>query len=132
MNRTTILGNVGKAPVVNVVNGKTVINFPVAVTNKFKNASGDTVEQTTWFDCALWRDSDAIAKYINKGDKIFCEGEISAKSYQKNDGSTGVSLVLRVQSVQLLGGGKGQSNEYAPAPANEEKTFTQDPDNIPF
>jgi single-strand DNA-binding protein len=103
MIKMQVIGNLGKDCVVNTVNGKNVINFTVAHTEKFTDRQGANQERTTWVDCAYWTDRTAIAPYLQKGQQVYVEGRPEVKSYTKNDGSAGASLSLQVREVQLLG-----------------------------
>ncbi len=114
MIKMQIIGNLGKDCVVNTVNGKNVINFTVAHTEKYKDSQGNQQEKTTWVDCAYWTDRTAIAQYLTKGKQVFVEGQPEARSFQRNDGTPGSSLSLRVREVQLLGG-RGDSGGNAPS-----------------
>ncbi len=113
MIKMQIIGNLGRDCTVNTVNGKNVINFTVAHTDKFKDAQGNMQEKTTWVDCAYWTDRTAIAQYLTKGKQVYAEGQPEVRTYQKNDGTSGASLTLRVRDVQLLGG-KSDSGPGAP------------------
>jgi single-strand DNA-binding protein len=104
MIKMQIIGNLGKDCVVNTVNGKNVINFTVAHTEKYKDSQGINQEKTTWVDCAYWSDKTAVAQYLTKGKQVYVEGQPEARSFQRNDGTPGSSLSLRVREVQLLGG----------------------------
>ena len=97
-----VIGNLGKDCVTNLVNGKNVINFNVAHTEKFRDAKGEQKEKTIWVDCAYWTDRTAIAPYLKKGTQVYAEGTPDLRTYQKTDGTQGVSLTLRVLTVQLL------------------------------
>ena len=114
MIKLQVIGNLGRDCVTNTVNGKSVINFNVAHTEKYRDASGQQKERTTWVDCAYWTDRTAIAPYLRKGTQVFVEGSPEVRTYTKNDGSFGASLTLRVLNVQLLGGGQ-RSEGIAPA-----------------
>jgi single-strand DNA-binding protein len=103
MIKMQVIGNLGKDCVTNLVNGKNVINFNVAHTEKFRDAKGEQKEKTVWVDCAYWTDRTAIAPYLKKGTQVYVEGTPDLRTYQKTDGTQGVSLTLRVLSVQLLG-----------------------------
>jgi single-strand DNA-binding protein len=103
MIKMQVIGNLGKDCVTNLVNGKNVINFNVAHTEKFRDAKGEQKEKTVWVDCAYWTDRTAIAPYLKKGTQVYAEGTPDLRTYQKTDGTQGVSLTLRVLSVQLLG-----------------------------
>lgn len=114
MIKMQIIGNLGKDCVVNTVNGKNVINFTVAHTEKYKDSQGNLQEKTTWVDCAYWTDRTAIAQYLTKGKQVYAEGQPEARSFQRNDGTPGASLSMRVREIQLLGG-RGDNAGGAPA-----------------
>jgi single-strand DNA-binding protein len=103
MIKLMVIGNLGKDCTVNTVNGKNVINFNVAHTEKFKDSTGSQREKTTWVECAYWTDRTGISPYLKKGIQVYAEGTPEVRTYQTNDGKSGASLSLRVQSVQLLG-----------------------------
>ncbi len=125
-----VIGNLGKDCVVNTVNGKSVINFTVAHTEKYKDSQGNNQEKTTWVDCAWWTDRTVIAQYLTKGKQVYVEGQPEARSFTRNDGTSGSSLTLRVREVQLLGG----RSEGGPAPSyNSNSSYsgnTSSPGNV--
>lgn len=103
MIKMHVIGHLGKDCQVNLVNEKNVMNFGVAHSEKYRDAAGETKERTLWVECAYWTDRTAVAPYLKKGTQVFVEGIPDVKSYNKNDGTPGVSLTLRVLNVQLLG-----------------------------
>jgi single-strand DNA-binding protein len=103
MIKMQVIGRLGKDCVVNTVNGKNVINFSVAHSEKYKDSQGNNQEKTTWVDCAYWTDRTAIAPYLTKGTQVFVEGAPEVRSFTRQDGTAGASLSLRVREVQLLG-----------------------------
>ena len=121
MIKLQAIGNLGKDCVTNTVNGKSVINFNVAHTEKFRDAQGNQKDKTIWVECAYWTDKTAIAPYLRKGTQVYVDGTPEVRTYPKNDGTTAASLTLRVSSVQLLG---NRSDNASPlqggysAPAN--------------
>ena len=114
MIKLQIIGNLGKDCVVNTVNGKNVINFTVAHTEKYRDSQGNNQEKTTWVDCAYWADKTGVAQYLTKGKQVYVEGQPEARAFQRNDGTAGASLSLRVRDIQLLGG-RGDGSSAAPA-----------------
>ncbi|WP_018630013.1 single-stranded DNA-binding protein [Niabella aurantiaca] len=104
MLKMQIIGNLGRDCVVNNVNGKSVINFTVAHTERFRDAQGNNQEKTTWVDCAWWTDRTAISQYLTKGKQVYAEGTPEVRSFTRTDGTNGAVLSLRVREVQLLGG----------------------------
>jgi len=137
MIKLQIIGNLGKDCVVNTVNGKNVINFTVAHTEKYRDSQGNNQEKTTWVDCAYWTDKTAISPYLTKGKQVFVEGTPEARSFQRNDGTPGSSLSLRVRDIQLLGGRRdnGGMASSASAPASSVPTasdMAEPVDDLPF
>lgn len=149
MIKLQVIGNLGKDCMVNMVNGKNVINFSVAHTERYRDSTGVQKEKTTWVECAYWTDRTGIAPYLKKGQQVFAEGTPEIRSFTRNDGTTGSSLSLRVQYVQLVGGREGggenqgaQSMQGAASaqpnnfmPANEPLSMPADSgmnDDLPF
>lgn len=127
MIKMQVIGNLGKDCVVNAVNGKNVINFTVAHTERFRDSQGNQQEKTIWVDCAYWTDRTIISPYLTKGKQVYVEGQPEARSFQRNDGTPGASLSLRVRDVQLLGGRGDQS----PANGNPTAAASQSAEPAP-
>ncbi|HEV8286337.1 MAG TPA: single-stranded DNA-binding protein [Chitinophagaceae bacterium] len=128
MIKLQVIGNLGKDCIVNTVNGKNVINFTVAHTEKFRDSQGNNQERTTWVDCAYWTDRTAISPYLTKGKQVFVEGTPEVRTFTRNDGTAGASLSLRVREIQLLGG-RGE-NGGATAMASAE-SYSSSKTSIP-
>jgi single-strand DNA-binding protein len=142
MIKMQVIGRLGKDCVVNTVNGKNVINFTVAHSEKFKDSQGNQQEKTIWVDCAYWTDRTAVSPYLTKGTQVFVEGQPEARSFQRNDGTPGASLSLRVREVQLLGsrsdssgGGGVYQQQNAGAVSNNTPAasdISEPVDDLPF
>lgn len=104
MIKLQIIGNLGKDCIVKEVNGKNVINFSVAHTERYKDAQGIQKERTTWVECAYWTDRTGISPYLMKGQMVYAEGSPEADGYTNKEGNVSATLRMRVQNIQLLGG----------------------------
>lgn len=103
MIRISLIGRLGQDAVVNTVNGKTVINFSMAYSEKFKNQQGEDVDKTTWVSCAYWTDKLNVSNYLKKGTMIYMEGKPEAKTYLNDKTKETIAqLHARVTSLQLL------------------------------
>lgn len=112
MIKMQLIGHLGQDAVVNNVNGKTVINFSVAHSEKFKNKEGVEVNKSVWVSAAYWTDRTAVAPYLKKGSQVYVEGSPEAKTYKnQNTNEVVPQLSLRVTSIQLIGGSKANSTE---------------------
>jgi single-strand DNA-binding protein len=142
MIKLQVIGNLGKDCIVNTVNGKNVINFTVAHTEKFRDSQGNNQERTTWVDCAYWTDRTGISPYLIKGKQVYVEGTPEVRTFTRSDGTAGASLSLRVREVQLLGGrgdaggvpavSSGESYSSAKAPIPNAADISEPIDDLPF
>jgi len=141
MIKLQIVGNLGKDCIVKEINGKNVINFSVAHTEKFKDAQGNQKERTTWVECAYWTDRTAVAQYLKKGKMVYAEGSPEADAYTNKENQPAATLRMRVQNLQLLGGGDGApqqnngGNQMASATASNATRMSEvsEPaDDLPF
>ena len=143
MIKLQVIGNLGRDCETKEINGKHVINFNVAHSEKFKDSSGNLKERTTWVNCAYWTDRTAVAQYLTKGKTVYVEGVPEAEAYTNKDGQLAATLRLRVFNLQLLGGGNdsGQpdsdqsrnSSSGSNAPQQQSASQVEEPaDDLPF
>ncbi len=143
MIRLQAIGNLGRDALLKQVNGRNVINFSVAHTERYRDSGGNQQERTTWLDCSYWTDRTAVAQYLKKGKQIYVEGTPDVRSFTRADGTSGTVLSLRVTQVHLIGGadGGGDSHESSgqsrtetsPAPGVASGTADSEvADDLPF
>ncbi len=143
MIKLQIIGHLGSDCTTNEVNGRSVINFPVAHSEKYKDSQGNLVEKTTWVKCAYWTDRTAIAQYLKKGQLVYAEGNPEAEGYLNKDNQNAASLKMTVFRVQLLGsrsdnqdGGSQPSANYQQAAGNSKVSqpaeMEEPADDLPF
>jgi len=124
MIKMQVIGRLGKDCIVNTVNGKNVINFSVAHSERYKDSQGNLQEKTTWVDCAYWTDRTAVAPYLVKGVQVYVEGTPEARAFSRQDGTAGASLSVRVREVQLLGSKAEGTGGSTPTYSNSGNTGT--------
>ncbi|WP_460912486.1 single-stranded DNA-binding protein [Spirosoma areae] len=120
MQRITITGNVGQDAVIKQHNGESFITFSVACNEKFKNREGIEVEKTQWYNCIYQPKSQAIARYLTRGTKVYVEGKPNVRTYQNAAKETAVDFGIQVRGIELLGG-----NSPEKSPAVESKPMEQ-------
>lgn len=119
LNKLMIIGNAGAATEVREVNGVKVANLNVAVTERgYKTAGGKEIpERTDWFTVIAWRGlAEILEKYVTKGDKLYVEGKMKSRTYEK-DGQKRMVWELYAENIELLTPKKG---EQAPAQQDDE------------
>ncbi len=85
VNKIFILGNVGQEPQVKTFdNGDSITSFSVATSDQWTDKSGEKRESTEWHNCVAYRQLAKIASdFIRKGSKVFVEGRIKTRSWEK-------------------------------------------------
>ena len=116
MLKAEIIGHLGNDCIVNNVNGKTVVNFSVAHSDKWLNANGEQKERTVWVSCSYWSEKTNVANYLKRGTQVYVEGIPDVKLYKDRQGDMIPQLTMRVQSIQLLG---GNQNNQQPKPQTQ-------------
>jgi single-strand DNA-binding protein len=122
-----IIGFIGQDATVNNVNGKSVINFSVAHSEKYKNKDGVEVNKSTWASCAYWTDKINVAMYLKKGTQVYLEGVPEAKTYTNKNNETLPQLNIRVASLTLLSSNKPASNDEFLNQPNGFETTNENP-----
>lgn len=117
MIKLQVIGNLGRDCMVKEVNGKNVINFNVAHTERYKDSQGVQKERTTWVECAYWTDRTAISPYLQKGQMVYVEGSPEADAYMNKENQAAATLRLRVLNIQLLGN-KNSTNDQQQSGGN--------------
>ena len=112
LNRAMLIGNLGNDPEVRTIpNGGRVAQFSVATSRRWTDKNGQQQEKTEWHRVVAWDKPfnlvDVVEKYVKKGDRIYVEGEIEYRQYEK-DGETKYITEIRARDIVLLGGGKGE------------------------
>lgn len=88
VNRVILIGNLGKDPDVQHLEGNiAVAKFPLATTETFKDRTGKLISQTEWHTVVLWRGLAELAqKYLHKGSLVYIEGRLRTRSWEDKEG----------------------------------------------
>ncbi|HYE72400.1 MAG TPA: single-stranded DNA-binding protein [Blastocatellia bacterium] len=104
-NRITIVGNLGRDPELKQTpQGQTVCKFPVATSEKRRNAAGEMEELTTWFRVSVWgRQAELANEYLSKGRQVYVEGRLRLEEYTDREGVTRTSAEVNATDIQFIG-----------------------------
>jgi single-strand DNA-binding protein len=118
--KVIIAGNLGQDPEVRYLsNGDAVASFSVAVTETWKDASGERKEKTEWFRCACFkRQAEIAGEYLKKGAQVLVEGKMQTRSYESNDGQKKYVTELRVDTFKMMGARQDNENAAPRNPSN--------------
>ena len=131
VNKVILLGNVGKDPEIRATGGGTnVANFSLATTDRFKDQSGTWQDRTEWHSLvAFGRTAEIVRDYVKKGSRLYVEGKIQTRSWEK-DGEKKYKTDVLVNELVLLDGGQRTEQPWNP-PAQQAEEEVTDAD-IPF
>ena len=89
VNRVILIGNLGKDPDVQYLEGNIgVAKFSLATTETYKDRGGKLVSQTEWHTVVLWRGlAELSQKYLHKGSLVYIEGRLRTRSWEDREGN---------------------------------------------
>ena len=154
VNKVILVGNLGRDPEIRTTNdGTKVANLSLATSESWRDRnSGERRERTEWHRVVIFNDRlvDVVEKYLNKGSKIYIEGQLQTRKWTDRDGQEryttevvlqGFNSTLTMLDSRASGPGEGrqdydrggsdfgQRGPMEPAGATFEKELD---DEIPF
>ena len=119
-NRCTLIGNLTRDNELKQAGQTQVLRNTLAVKREFKKDETDFINII-----AFGKTAELIAKYTQKGSKLYVEGAIQVSSYDDKDGNKRYSTDIIVRNIEFIGGNK----------QNKESDFLGEPINngdMPF
>lgn len=150
INKVILLGNLGKEPEVKTFdNGGKIASFNLATTKKGYTAKNGTqvADKTEWHNIVAFSGlADICEKYLHKGSKVYVEGEIRYREYEKDGQKKYVTEILcdnlemcdKPQNVASTGTTPTQVNNPIPSVETRAKEALKDfldsnpNDGLPF
>lgn len=118
-NQCTFIGNLGADPEIRRTQaGKPIANLRIAVTEKWRDQSGERREKTEWIPVVIF--SEGLCKiaeqYLRKGSKILVTGKWQTRKWQDQSGQDRYSTECVLQGfdaklVMLDGNSNGTSGQ---------------------
>jgi single-strand DNA-binding protein len=132
VNKVILVGNLGRDPEMRYLpSGEAVANLAIATTDKYKDKSGQMVEQTEWHRVSFFgRTAEVCGQYLKKGSQVYVEGSIRTRKYTDKEGVEKYATEIRGDRMQMLGGRSGGGmadmddggfNQSAPAPRSQPR-----------
>lgn len=108
-----LLGRIGRADDLAYTQaGVARLSVSVAV-----NKKRGEVEETSWFRVNIWgKYAEAMAPHLSKGVQVFVDGDISVRSYQRQDGTQGTSVDVNAEQIQIVQGARESNQADTPPP----------------
>ena len=123
LNRVQLIGYLGRDPESKYTpTGKRVTDFPVAITNRWKDDSGETREHTEWVQIEAWgRLAETCHEYLGKGSLVYIDGRLKTDRYG-DQGETRYFTKVVARTVQFLSDNRDDAHliDGADLPVEEE------------
>ena len=91
VNKVILLGNLGKDPEIrSMQSGSKMATFSMATSKRWRDKNTqEQRDKTSWHNIVVFGDGlvDIVEKYVNKGSKIYVEGELQTRKWQDQDGN---------------------------------------------
>ena len=122
VNRVMLIGNLGKDPDVQYLEGNIgVAKFSLATTETFKDRNGKLISQTEWHTVVLWRGLAELAqKYLHKGSLVYIEGRLRTRSWEDKEGNKKFATEVVGDNLIMLDKKLEGSNAVVPQPESSE------------
>jgi single-strand DNA-binding protein len=110
VNKVILVGNLGRDPELRYLpSGEQVANITIATSSKYKNKTGELVEETEWHRVTFFgKLADIVGQYLKKGSSIYVEGRIKTRKYTDKDGVEKYATDIIANEMQMLGGREGR------------------------
>lgn len=137
-NHVVLVGNLGRDPELrSLPSGKSVCSFTMATTRRYKDQSGQYVENTDWHKVELWGAlAETASKYLLKGKSVLIDGEIRNDNYEK-DGIKHYGYKIQCNNFTMLdnkqsGGSYNENDSSSSSTDVADRDAIEDDDDLPF
>jgi single-strand DNA-binding protein len=142
INKAILVGNLGREPDIRFTsNGEAIANLAVATSESWKDKNtGEKIEKTEWHRVVVFgKLADVCQKYLHKGSKIFVEGKLQTRKWDKNGVDTYTTEVVlsgwncTLMMLDSKGDPVEPSEEVSESPKIQPvDDFEDDMEDIPF
>jgi len=133
-NKIILLGNLTRDPALSYLPSQTpVVEFGLAVNNKYKDKQGQQREDVCFIDCRCFgKQAEVLNQYMKKGRQLLVEGRLDFDQWETPDGQKRSKHRVFIQNFQFLGGETEAAPRTAPptSPASGQDAYPKD--DIPF
>ena len=135
VNKITLLGNLGQdIEIITFDNGNRIAKTSLATTEYWKDKkTGEKKAHTEWHNLVFSGNLvDLANKYLQKGSKLYVEGKVSYRNYEK-DGEKRYFTEIAVRDMKFLdpkqSNSADQNHKQTPKSSNKQES---EPDDFPF
>jgi single-strand DNA-binding protein len=139
----TIVGNITKDPELRfAASGVAWATFSVAVNERSRSKEGDWTDQTTYFNCKVWRnDAENLVESVTKGTRVMVEGKLRDESWTDASGQerktktlvvSEIGVSLKYATAQITKVARANAGEQTGSYSSDEPSISDEPEDNPF
>ena len=125
INKVELLGRVGAEPEMRYTQGGTAVTQLRLATDRVRRGGEN---ETDWHSIVVWEKlAEAVAEYVEKGQRLYVAGRLVQKSWEGDDGQRRYRTEVHAQDVVFLDSARSGNGNYVNSGAG-----TQADDDMPF
>lgn len=142
VNKVILVGNVGNDPEIKHLDQDVKLaRFSMATSESYRAKNGERVTTTEWHNIVVWRGlAGVVEQYVKKGSKLFIEGKITNRKYEKDGETKYFTEIVANNMVMLDSKDSSEHSDDRNSPPNQNQfnvaeTDTNDQDDsddLPF
>ncbi len=134
VNKVILLGNVGKDPEIqHLEGGVSVARFPMATTESYKDKNGNKIDQTEWHNIVAWRGlADVTEKIVRKGSQLYIEGRLRTRQWEDKDKNKRYTTEIVADVITVTGRRPEAGTTGADGAAASFDMNANDGNDLPF
>lgn len=101
VNKVILVGNVGADPEIRrTQDGRPIANLRIATSEQWRDRDGNRKEKTEWHTIVCFNEGlcKVIEQYVEKGAKLYVEGQLQTRRWQDQDGNDRYSTEVVLQN----------------------------------
>ncbi len=104
LNKVMLIGRLGRDPETRYSNNNLAIcSFSLATSRRYRNSSGEQVEETEWHNIVLFdKRADFAQKYLHKGSQVYIEGRLRTRKWTDKENNTRYTTEILAESIEIL------------------------------
>lgn len=137
VNKVILVGHIGSMEIKSFdgQNGpRKCATFSLATTERYKDRSGNIVNNTEWHNIVSWNHAELCEKYVQKGSQLYIEGKLRTRSWEDQHGNKRYVTEILADKIELLG--KKDNNQQQPqqssAPVQQQRPQQHQTTAMPY
>lgn len=126
LNKIMLIGHVGQIEIKSFDGQKgprKCATFSLATTERYKDRSGNIVNNTEWYNIVSWNHAELCEKYVQKGTQLYIEGKLRTRFWEDKDGNKRYVTEIIAEKIDLLGKkDNNQQTQQTQAPVQQQKS----------